>query len=214
MHRNHLFHCLNNYQKLVVLDPFIGPGQIREFELQTLSKFNEFSKQHSDCLERSLKIGHITSSALITDPKFEKVLLTHHRKLNIWIQLGGHTDGEPNILKASLKEAREESGVNEFAYFDPLLSIEHQSRALETSTTDHPCPIDLDIHLIPAYGNEPAHYHYDIRFCLITSPDIPLVISSESKDLKWFTLEEAYALTQEVSMTRQFDKLQKFKTLQ
>jgi len=45
----------------------------------------------------------------LIDSKGERVLLTHHKKLGKWLQLGGHSDGNSNMLDVALKEAKEES---------------------------------------------------------------------------------------------------------
>jgi len=73
-------------------------------------------------------------------------------------------------------------------------------------------PFDFDFHQIPARLNEPAHIHYDVRYLLLADPQEPLLISSESKDLRWFSLEEVRTVTQERSMHRQFNKLAWLKT--
>ena len=74
--------------------------------MPTLDRFIKFIEQNPNCFERSNK-GHITGSAWIVNHDNSKVLLTHHRKLNLWLQLGGHADGEPDTKAVSLKEAQE-----------------------------------------------------------------------------------------------------------
>ena len=71
----------------------------------------------------------------------------------------------------------------------------------------HPLPFDLDIHSIPARGDEPEHLHYDVRY-LLWCPDQPLKGNEESHQVAWFPLEEARRVTREPSMLRQFDKLE------
>ncbi len=68
-----------------------------------------FVGEHSDCFKRSLLIGHITGSAWVVDRGRGMVLLTHHRKLNKWLQLGGHCDGDGDVRAVALREACEES---------------------------------------------------------------------------------------------------------
>src|SRR4051794_7952145 len=67
-----------------------------------------FVRQYAECFHRSLAIGHLTGSAWLLDTTGGRVLLTHHRKLDRWIQLGGHADGDPDLLGVALREAREE----------------------------------------------------------------------------------------------------------
>lgn len=150
-------------------------------------RLTAFVEEHADCFERSLLIGHITSSAWILDLNRTHTLLTHHGKLDKWLQLGGHTDGDADVLGSALREAREESG-------------------LDTVTAITPHLFDIDIHLIPARKAEPQHYHYDVRFLLQADREVPLQISSESKDLRWVPLHEVDQLTQEESVLRMLRK--------
>ena len=120
--------------------------------------------------ERELAVGHVTASAWIVDPSRTRALLTHHRKLGKWLQLGGHADGDADLRAAALREAREESG---------LRSLRFASTAI----------YDVDVHAIPARPGEPAHEHYDVRFALEADPAEPLVVSAESKELAWIPLD-------------------------
>src|SRR5207245_6935322 len=99
-------------------------------EAAMVGRLRRFVTEHADCFERSLQTGHITGSAWVVDIDRSHALLTHHRKLNKWLQLGGHADGDPDILRVALREAREESSLE---------SIRAVSEAI----------IDIDIHLIP-----------------------------------------------------------------
>ena len=147
----------------------------------------EFVAQHKDCFERSLSIGHITGSAWIIDLNRSHVLLTHHRKLDRWLQLGGHSDGDANTLAVALREGREESGLD---------LLQPVTEAI----------FDVDVHLIPARNDEPAHYHYDVRFLLEADRRIPLTISSESKDLTWVSLDDTMKLSTDASIQRMVAK--------
>src|SRR5215510_11521790 len=91
----------------------------------------QFVAANPNCFERSLQIGHVTGSAWIVDLDRTHALLTHHRKLNKWLQLGGHADGDPDILRVALREAREESNLD---------AIRPVSENI----------FDVDIHVIPA----------------------------------------------------------------
>lgn len=103
------------------------------------------------------------------------MLLTHHRKLGRWLQLGGHADGEADLLAVALREAREESGMDRFT---PI-------GAGPAGRAGALVPLDLDVHEIPARGAEPAHLHYDVRWLLAAAPGQALVVSDESTDLRW-----------------------------
>lgn len=161
-------------------------------ENNTTSRMIEFINSHSDCFERELPIGHMTGSAWLLDESLDRALLTHHRKLNRWLQPGGHADGQSDIAAVCLREAKEESGLSE---------IELVSDAL----------LDIDIHVIPARGDEPEHRHYDCRFLLRCLGDDAYVVSKESHDLAWIKLSDIRKYTDEESIDRMVDKTLRFK---
>lgn len=142
-----------------------------------------FISGESRCFEHTLEQGHVTGSAWLVDATGDRILLTHHRKLNKWLQLGGHADGDSDIARVARREAEEESGLGGIV----LLSDEI---------------FDLDIHLIPARGEAPEHLHYDIRFAFTATTDEEFQISEESHDLRWVPIEELEEFTVEPSMLR------------
>lgn len=175
MHRAPLLHSLADYSSR------------HPDEAEVTRRFLSFVSDHQDCLERSLLMGHLTGSAWIVNARGDATLLTHHRKLDIWVQPGGHADGEPDLLKVALKEAVEETGLQ------PLEPVDHRI-------------FDLDIHLIPDRGNVPAHYHYDVRFALQHNGDGVFTVSEESHDLAWVSLDQLSDYTKEVSLHRMAEK--------
>ena len=146
-----------------------------------------FAETHPDCLLRSCVPGHLTGSAWIVSPDRTRTLLTHHHKLDKWLQLGGHADGDGDLLAVALREAREESGLA-------------RVRAVSAEI------FDCDRHLIPVRGAEPAHYHHDLRFMIEADLAEPLVISDESKDLAWVETTRVTSLNPEESMARMVRK--------
>lgn len=150
-----------------------------------------FTEAHEDCLLRSQLSGHLTGSAWIVDTARERTLLTHHRKLDKWLQLGGHADGDPDLLAVALREAREESGLTRL-------------RPVSTRL------FDVDRHWIPERKTEPAHWHYDLRFMIEADPNEPLVVTNESKDLAWVRVAEVTALNPEESMARMVRKTTRY----
>jgi 8-oxo-dGTP pyrophosphatase MutT (NUDIX family) len=150
-------------------------------------RFREFIAAQPDCLLRSCVPGHITASAWIEAADGNACLLTHHKKLGRWLQLGGHVDGEARVERAALREAEEESGMQQFTLvrWRPEL-----------------VPLDLDVHPIPARRDEPAHLHWDVRFLLRAAPGQQLVPSAESNDLRWFDAATLAAVTDEASVLR------------
>lgn len=114
---------------------------------------------------RSRLAGHFTASAWLVDGTGTRVLLTHHRKLGRWLQLGGHADGDTDLARVALTEAQEESGLGGLVV-DPVL-------------------FDLDRHWIPARAKAPGHWHYDARYVVRAGEDERFVVSEESLDLAW-----------------------------
>jgi 8-oxo-dGTP pyrophosphatase MutT (NUDIX family) len=132
-------------------------------------------------LVRSNLHAHITASAWIVDPQRTRAVLLHHRKLDRWLQLGGHVDGDADVRGAALREAREESGLRTLRSLDEAI-------------------YDIDVHVIPARAGEPEHEHHDLRFAFEADPREPLVHNEESHDVRWVALGEldAYAIDDSV----------------
>ncbi|QDH70385.1 NUDIX hydrolase [Marilutibacter alkalisoli] len=134
-------------------------------EAEAAGQFLELLADSFDPFERSRLAGHFTASAWLVDRSGTRVLLTHHRKLERWLQLGGHADGDRDLARVALREAEEESGLGG-------LSVE-------------PEPFDLDRHWIPERGDVPGHWHYDVRYVVRAGTDEDFVVSEESLDLAW-----------------------------
>lgn len=145
------------------------------------SRLRAFVAQNDACFERSLSIGHVTGSAWVVDRAGSSALLTHHRKLDKWLQLGGHADGDSDIRRVALREATEESG---------LTGIGSASETI----------YDIDVHRIPARANEPEHDHYDVRYAFFADRDDAPVASDESHAVAWIALEaiERYSIDDSV----------------
>jgi 8-oxo-dGTP pyrophosphatase MutT (NUDIX family) len=147
-----------------------------------------FVEAEPECLLRTCAPGHLTGSAWIVDGNRERTLLTHHVKLEKWLQLGGHADGDGDLLTVALREGREESGLTRL-------------RAVSAEI------FDVDRHWIPARKTEPAHWHYDVRFMIEADPSEPLVrAANESKELAWVPVSGVTALNPEESMARMVRK--------
>lgn len=146
-----------------------------------------FVDTYVDCFERFLEIGHITASAWLLNKDLTKVLLMHHAKLDLWVQPGGHCDGNPDVLSVAIKEAQEESGIQAIS---PIMEE----------------IFDVDIHLIPANKKEKEHYHYDIRFLLQVTSDEKVVQNPESICLQWFGKNLVELPTDQLSIVRMYNK--------
>jgi 8-oxo-dGTP pyrophosphatase MutT (NUDIX family) len=163
-------------------------------ETEMRDRLRAFVARQPQCFERACAEGHITASCWIVDTlaigasQRSRVLLTWHKRLNRWLQMGGHLEPEDTtLLNAALREAREESGLE---------------NVLPVSTAI----FDLDVHPIPEHKAEPAHDHYDIRFLLEANPAAKLTVSSESRDVEWVPLSGVAALNADASMLRMLAK--------
>lgn len=151
-----------------------------------------FVESHSDCLLRSCVPGHLTGSAWVVDASRTRTLLTHHRKLDKWLQLGGHADGDPDLTAVAFREATEESGLSRLRLVSADL-------------------FDVDRHWIPPRKTDPGHYHYDLRFVIEADSGEPLTVTSESKDLAWVDIASVATLNPEESMLRMVRKTAELK---
>lgn len=135
--------------------------------------------------------GHFTASCYIVDGG-GRLLLHHHRRLNRWLQMGGHVEESELPEAAALREGREESGLED----------------LETVAL-----LDLDIHAIPAGKGEPDHDHYDVRYLARTTrPDSIAIDRAESNELAWVTLERAAQLMPGAESHRAIRKVERLLT--
>jgi 8-oxo-dGTP pyrophosphatase MutT (NUDIX family) len=133
-------------------------------EESIIAQFRELLAEPA-CFLRSNLEAHFTGAAWLVSGDGRHALLTHHRKLNRWLQPGGHADGDTDLMRVALREAEEESGL-------PDLEIE-------------PGIFDLDRHWIPEHKDVPGHWHYDVRFVVRARGSEQFVVSGESHALAW-----------------------------
>ena len=169
MHRRKLLELIQDYSKR------------HRDERDCIERFTAFVQLHPQCFQNDCWAGHVTGSAWVVDPAASSVLLTHHQKLDRWLQLGGHSDGEPDAVAVATREAVEEGGI-------PVSLLDAAI-------------FDLDIHRIPARKNDPEHDHFDVRFCF-QARSIDFRVSAESRALAWVPIERLQDYTDEESMLR------------
>ncbi|MDW7695885.1 NUDIX hydrolase [Flammeovirgaceae bacterium SG7u.111] len=177
MGRKILVEKLNDYQ----------PSDAAEKEMQ--ARMIDFVEKNEDCFLRSNLSGHMTGSAIVIDLEREHILMLHHKKLNKWLQPGGHADGDTDILNVATKEVNEETG---------LMDVKPVQETI----------FDVDIHEIPERKGVPAHFHYDLRFLLEADRNTPLQINNESLDLEWVAISDVPAKNDEESIMRMVRKCQ------
>lgn len=142
-----------------------------------------FLDRRAQFWQRSTIEGHITASAWVVDRELQHALLVHHRKLDRWFQPGGHIDDDADIAAAAQREAQEECGV-------------------QTTLADADVIFDVDVHPIPGNSKELGHLHYDVRLLLIADRAAPLVVSAESKDVRWMPIAELLSPDTDASIRR------------
>jgi 8-oxo-dGTP pyrophosphatase MutT (NUDIX family) len=135
-----------------------------------VAEFAQFVRANFDCAERWRAAGHLTGSAFVVSGDGQRAVLLHHRKLDRWLQPGGHADGELDLALVALREAREETGLTG-------LVVEAEI-------------FDLDRHWIPQRGPEAGHWHYDVRFLVRAGPDERIAHNAESRAVRWRAIRE------------------------
>jgi 8-oxo-dGTP pyrophosphatase MutT (NUDIX family) len=156
-------------------------------DARSADRIVDFLERVPDAFQRSTAEGHMTGSAWVVSNSGDRVLLLHHRKLDKWLQPGGHADGEEDLLAVAAREAREECG---------LISLRPVSSK----------PFDVDVHLIPARAVESEHYHYDVRYAFVVEGSEAVVKNEESLNVTWFSVEALELVSQEWSILRMRDK--------
>jgi 8-oxo-dGTP pyrophosphatase MutT (NUDIX family) len=185
---------MTRYDLLLLLDRYLDRYPDEE---AMVARVRALVESRADCACRSCRPGHLTGSAWIVSPDRQRVALVHHRKLERWLQPGGHADGDTDIAAVAWREATEETGLGH-------LHLISGGEAL--------IPLDIDVHVIPARYDaagqlvEEAHEHHDLRFLFIALDDSPIVASHESHAARWFTLDELAIEIEEESILRMLRK--------
>ena len=145
-----------------------------EVELEHVQTTEAFIQAQPNPFDPLLPIGHITVSAILLDQAQENILFHHHLKLDRWLQFGGHVepDQDRNTLQAAIRELMEETGLSVVAF--GVVSGD---------------PIDVDVHLIPARADFPAHPHHDLRYVF----KLILPAKFDETSFKWIPIRELLA---------------------
>ena len=145
------------------------------------SRMRELLDSRPEPLLRTERPGHFTGSALVVHADLERTLVLFHTKLQIWVQPGGHADGDANLASVALREATEETGI--------------------TGLRVWPVAVDLDIHRVDP-PKEDAHLHYDVRFVVLAPPDAEVDANHESEAQRWVRPDELPGLGADAGLQR------------
>jgi 8-oxo-dGTP pyrophosphatase MutT (NUDIX family) len=144
--------------------------------------------EHPDAFQRTHLPGHITGSSWIIDPSGESVLLTHHAKLNKWLQPGGHADGDEDIISVAMREAKKK-----------------RAKGLHLATTKSSTSTSTRFRHAEIFRST---FTLIFDFSLQQTPDEPLWLSDESHALAWVHASNLAHLTENnISMLRMAHKV-------
>ena len=146
-------------------DAFARYARVWPEEAEVAAQFLALTDDPADPFARERLAGHFTGSAWLVNAAGTHLLMTHHRKLERWLQLGGHADGDRDLAAVALKEAEEESGLTDLVIEGALF--------------------DLDRHWIPERRDVPGHWHYDARYVVRATGSEDFAVSDESHALAW-----------------------------
>ncbi|MFL6585904.1 MAG: NUDIX hydrolase [Luteimonas sp.] len=149
---------------------FADFGVLQPAQQALAGEFVDLLGDTEDPFERARLAGHFTASALVVSGDGTHTLLTHHRKLGMWLQPGGHADGDRDLARVALRETEEETGL--------------------VGVTVQPGIFDLDRHWIPEHKSVPGHWHYDVRYIVRAGSDETFAVSEESHALAWVPLRD------------------------
>jgi len=159
-------------------------------QVETYGEFLRFVRESSEPFLRNRLPGHVTASAVVTNPDRTHILLIHHAKIGLWLQPGGHIEfpEDASVVATALREVREETGLHMLTLLSDRI-------------------FDLDIHEIPQRTDMPTHLHYDVRFLVEASMDEALVETEETRGIGWFALDEIDQLGVDASVRRLVEKV-------
>lgn len=147
-----------------------------------------------DIFERSNVVMHMTASGWVVNREHRKLLMVYHNLYKSWSWLGGHADGETDLLSVALREVKEESGVRNVRplskeiYSLEILSVPgHEKRGTYVS----------------------SHLHLNVTYLLEADEgDVLRVKADENSGVRWVPLEEVMAASSETWLKeRVYEKL-------
>ena len=145
----------------------------------------DFVRHHESCFDRTQWDGHVTGSAWVVNPRRDHALLLHHKKLDMWLQPGGHADGDNDIHRVVIKETAEETGID----MDNIRLVSEEV-------------FDVDVHVVYESAHDQRHKHFDVRFLLEIDDQLPIPGNNESHEIRWVPLYQVRHYNNALSLHR------------
>ena len=137
----------------------------------------QWLKENENAFSRKNTVAHMTASAWVVNKDRTKVLLVYHNIYNSWSWLGGHADGEKDLLKVAVREVKEEAGVQN------VHPVSEEIFSLESLTVDGHVKNGSYIS---------SHLHFNVTYLLEADSEESVSIKpDENSGVSWFTPEEA-----------------------
>lgn len=140
-------------------------------------------REEPDIFARENELAHMTASGWVVNKGRDRVLMAYHKIYDSWSWLGGHADGETNLLQVALREVREESGVRK------VHPVSEDIFSLEVLTVDGH---------VKKGSYVSSHLHLNVTYLLEAGEEEALrVKEDENSGVAWFGLEEAVRASSE-----------------
>ncbi len=177
------------------IDDIKGLNPINEQESNDKRLILNFINKNDDVLYRKNEYAHITSSGLIFNKSLDKILMVHHNIYKTWSWTGGHADGEKDLLKVAIKEAKEETGLQEIeVLYDDIIAIDilpvvpHIKKGKFVS----------------------AHLHFCISYALVADENSTIKAKlDENSGVKWIKIDELEKYSNEPYLIGIYRKIHK-----
>ena len=172
------------------LRAYVPVGEQEQADLRMILRAVE---QFPDVLERSCELAHLTASCWIVNPDRSRVLMAYHNLYRSWSWLGGHADGDADLLAVALREAQEESGA---AHVQPV-STEIFSVEVLNVEAHHRRGVYV-----------PSHLHLNVTYLLEDDDSDRLRAKpDENSAVRWFSADEVLSAVSEPCMLPIYGKL-------
>jgi len=169
---------------------YIPKNEQEKIDKETILSYID---NNDNILLRENTVAHMTSSGIITNGSFDKILFAYHKIYDSWAWTGGHNDGNPNLLEVAIKEAKEETGVvNIYPLFDTMSAI--------------------DVIFVKNHNKNGKyvgdHLHLNATYILVADEHDELIVNEkENSGVKWFDIDDVMNHVKEDRIQPVYQKL-------